>query len=87
MPLEILFFSMCNVIDYVIIILMQRFLNTSDMQFEFKQMHLTVLCSVIYKTIFDNYYRNALKVVMFIHIFWVEIRLIKSTMVNYLMSC
>ena len=44
--------------DYVIIYLCNDFFNTSDMQFGFKSKHSTVICSVIYKELIDNYNRN-----------------------------
>ena len=53
-----LFNAICKVFDYVIIYLCSDFLNTSDMQFGFKPKHSTVLCSVIYKELIDNYNRN-----------------------------
>ena len=53
-----LFNAICKVYDYVIIYLCSEFFNTSDIQFEFKPKHSTVLCSVIYKELIDKYNRN-----------------------------
>lgn len=50
-----LFNSICKVFDYVIMYICGDILQSSDMQFGFKQNHSTVLCSLVYKEVISHY--------------------------------
>ena len=53
-----LFNAICKVFDYVIMYLCADLLYTSEMQFEFKRNHCTVVCSLMYKEVVSNYLQN-----------------------------
>ena len=50
-----LFNSICKLFDNVILLLYGNELQSSDMQFGFKQGHSTTLCSLIYKEVVNHY--------------------------------
>ena len=46
--------SICKLFDYIIIILYDKQLKTTDMQFRFKSNHSTTMCSAIYMDIINQ---------------------------------
>lgn len=50
-----LFNSMCKLFDYVTIKLCDGKLDTSDMQFGFKQQHSTSMCTLVLREVVDHY--------------------------------
>ena len=50
-----LFNSICKLFDHVILLLFGGQLEASDMQFDSKRGHSTVMCSLIFREIVDHY--------------------------------
>ena len=77
-----LFNSLSKLFDHIIILKYSKQLQSSDMQFSYKEGHATTLCELIYKEVIDHYINNYSTVYS---CFQLHLRhLIEFIMVNYL---
>ena len=53
-----LFNCICKMYDNITLFLHGNYLNTSDMQFDYKKGHSTTMCTFIYKEIINQYINN-----------------------------
>ena len=53
-----LFNAIGNLFDYSILLISNTCFQTSDMQFDFKQHHSTVMCSLLYHEVINHYLCN-----------------------------
>ena len=60
-----LYNAICKVYDHIIIFLCYNKFITSDMQFGFKANHSTIMCSLVFHEIINNYLKNGSNVVVY----------------------
>ena len=53
-----LFNSLSKLFDHIILLKYSKQLQSSDMQFGYKESHSTTLCTLIYKEVIDHYINN-----------------------------